>query len=126
MRTYPLRYAPLSRLDVIFFSPKQLNSSVHGGSKCHHSLAGFCLLALCLSINPLLFAQSKTNPVDKFRQLEELLPTPNEQRSASGAPGPKYWQQRADYKIAVELDDAKQRIIGSETITYFNNSPGPA
>lgn len=83
----------------------------------------FLLLAVCLSVNPLLFAQSKSNPVDKFRQLEELLPTPNEQRSASGAPGPKYWQQRADYKIAVELDDAKQRIIGSETITYFNNSP---
>jgi len=81
------------------------------------------LLALCLSINPFVFAQSKTNPVDKFRQLEELLPTPNEQRSASGAPGPRYWQQRADHKIAVELDDAKQRIIGSETITYFNNSP---
>ncbi len=83
----------------------------------------FLLLALCLSVNPFLFAQSKTNPVDKFRQLEELLPTPNEQRSASGAPGPKYWQQRADYLIDVELDDAKQRIIGSERITYFNNSP---
>lgn len=83
----------------------------------------FLLLALCLSINPLLFAQSKTNAVDKFRQLEELLPTPNDQRSASGAPGPRYWQQRADYRIAVELDDARQRIIGSETITYFNNSP---
>ena len=86
-------------------------------------LCRLLLLALCLSINSLLFAQSKNNPVDKFRQLEELLPTPNEQRSASGAPGPKYWQQRADYQIKVELDDSKQRVIGSESITYFNNSP---
>ena len=88
-------------------------------------LRRFLLLTLCLVVNPLLFAQSKTHPSDKFRQLEELLPTPNEQRAASGAPGQKYWQQRADYKIDVQLDDAKQRIIGSETITYYNNSPDP-
>jgi hypothetical protein len=67
--------------------------------------------------------QSKTNPSDKFRQLEEILPTPNEQRAASGAPGRSYWQQRADYQIKVELDDARQRITGSETITYYNQSP---
>jgi hypothetical protein len=60
---------------------------------------------------------------DKFRQLEELLPTPNEFRSASGAPGYKYWQQDADYEIEVEVDDENQKIIGSETITYSNNSP---
>ena len=54
-----------------------------------------------------------------------MLQTPNMYRSASGAPGPKYWQQRADYEINVELDDAKQRIIGSEYINYFNNSPDP-
>ena len=68
-------------------------------------------------------AQSKSSPSDKFRQLEELLPTPNEQRTASGAPGHAYWQQRADYAINVELDDEKQRLTGSETITYYNNSP---
>ena len=44
-------------------------------------------------------------------------------RTASGAPGKEYWQQRADYDIKAELDDEKQRIIGSETITFFNNSP---
>lgn len=60
---------------------------------------------------------------DRFRQLEEILPTPNEYRAASGAPGHRYWQQRADYTIRVELDDARQRITGSETITYYNNSP---
>ena len=60
---------------------------------------------------------------DKFRQLEEILPTPNNYRTASGAPGRGYWQQRANYHINVELDDENQRIIGSETITYLNRSP---
>jgi hypothetical protein len=72
------------------------------------------------------FAQpysTKPLPTDKFRQLEELLPTPNEQRTASGAPGHAYWQQRADYVIDVTLDDTNQSITGKSTITYFNNSP---
>ena len=60
---------------------------------------------------------------DKFRQLSELLPTPNQSRTGSGAPGSGYWQQQANYEIDVELDDDKQRIIGAETITYTNNSP---
>jgi Peptidase family M1 domain len=62
---------------------------------------------------------------DKFRQLEEILPTANEYRAASGAPGHRYWQQEVDYEIDVELDDLKQRIVGSEIITYQNNSPDP-
>ena len=72
---------------------------------------------------PATAAQSKNSPVDKFRQLEEILPTPNEQRTGSGAPGHQYWQQKVDYAIDVELDDANQRIIAAETITYLNNSP---
>ena len=59
----------------------------------------------------------------KFEQLEQLLPTPNEYRTGSGAPGPAYWQQRADYVINAELNDDNQSITGSETITYYNNSP---
>jgi len=59
----------------------------------------------------------------KFEQLGTTLPTPNEYRTGSGAPGPKYWQQKADYVIDVELDDAKQTINGKETITYHNNAP---
>ena len=51
------------------------------------------------------------------------LPTPNAYRSASGAPGPSYWQQRADYEIRVRLDPAARTIEGSETIRYTNNSP---
>jgi hypothetical protein len=58
-----------------------------------------------------------------FAQLEWLLPTPTETRLASGAPGPLYWQQRADYKIEVRLDDAKRRIEGKERISYQNRSP---
>ncbi|MBQ5940508.1 M1 family metallopeptidase [Massilia sp. AB1] len=60
---------------------------------------------------------------DKFRQLDELLPTPNEFRTASGAPGHAYWQQRADYRIKVTLDEAKRAVTGSGSITYHNNSP---
>lgn len=59
----------------------------------------------------------------KFEQLDQLLPTPNEYRSGSGAPGPKYWQQRADYTINAELNDENASLSGSETITYYNNSP---
>jgi hypothetical protein len=59
----------------------------------------------------------------KFEQLDQTLPTPNEYRSGSGAPGPKYWQQKADYVISVELNDENQSVTGSETITYHNNSP---
>ncbi|MDQ6787417.1 MAG: M1 family metallopeptidase [Acidobacteriota bacterium] len=78
------------------------------------------LVLLCAGF---AFGQSKSKPSDKFRQLEEILPTPNEQRTASGAPGNRYWQQRADYSIDVELDDANQRIAGKETVTYKNQSP---
>jgi hypothetical protein len=59
----------------------------------------------------------------KFEQLDQILPTPNEYRTGSGAPGPKYWQQQADYVIAVALNDQNQSVTGSETITYHNNSP---
>ena len=70
-----------------------------------------------------LRAQITNSGTDKFAQLETMLATPNSYRTASGAPGPQYWQQRADYNIKVRLDDAKQAITGSETITYTNNSP---
>ena len=67
----------------------------------------------------------KFDQEDKFRQLEEILPTPNDYRSASGAPGHRYWQQKIDYVIDVEIDDDKQLLIGSEEITYTNKSPDP-
>ncbi|MEP7372246.1 MAG: M1 family metallopeptidase [Chitinophagaceae bacterium] len=64
-----------------------------------------------------------SNHGNKFEQLGSIMPTPNEYRTASGAPGPKYWQQRADYDIKCELDEKNLQLKGSETITYFNNSP---
>lgn len=61
----------------------------------------------------------------KFRQLKQEFSTPNVYRTASGAPGHEYWQQKVDYQIEVLLDDDKQRIEGRESITYHNQSPDP-
>ena len=62
---------------------------------------------------------------NKFKQLKEELSTPNVFRNAAGAPGPQYYQQKADYVMLINLDDQKQQIHGEETITYTNNSPDP-
>ncbi len=66
-----------------------------------------------------------SNHGNRFEQLGTILPTPNEYRTASGAPGPKYWQQRCDYDITCELDEPNLRLTGKEKITYYNNSPDP-
>ncbi|RYE68887.1 MAG: M1 family peptidase [Oxalobacteraceae bacterium] len=77
------------------------------------------LAALCLTMSAIA-----AEPFDdKFRQLDELLPTPTTILTASGAPGHAYWQQRADYQIRATLDEANRSISGAETITYHNNSP---
>ncbi|PWG04480.1 M1 family metallopeptidase [Polaribacter aquimarinus] len=65
--------------------------------------------------------QGHTNQ-NKFRQLKQELPTPNSQRTASGAPGKNYTQQKVDYVMDITLDDDNTRITGTETITYHNNS----
>lgn len=80
------------------------------------------MLIILLFVSAGAFAQEK-NWKGKFEQLDQMLPTPNEYRSGSGAPGPKYWQQQADYVINAELNDENQSITGSEVITYTNNSP---
>lgn len=67
--------------------------------------------------------QTKGSFVDKFRQLDEILPTANTYRTAGGEPGHEYWQQRADYVINVTLDEENHRITGDTQITYHNNSP---
>ncbi len=59
---------------------------------------------------------------NKFRQLKEMLATPNSQHTASGAPGKDYSQQKVDYEMSIVLDDDNQKINGNETITYHNNS----
>ena len=78
------------------------------------------LLSLCTLV---VQAQEPPKWEGKFEQLGQMLPTPNEYRTGSGAPGPKYWQQKADYDIAVELHENNNSISGKETITYTNNSP---
>lgn len=67
--------------------------------------------------------QTKGNFQDKFRQLDEVLPTPNVYRNAAGEPGHQYWQQKVDYQIRATLDEDNRRITASETIRYQNNSP---
>ncbi|ADB41058.1 M1 family metallopeptidase [Spirosoma linguale] len=85
------------------------------------------LLMASLSLwSAALMAQAPAAPTQnansRFEQLGPMLPTPNTFRTASGAPGKDYFQNRADYDIKVELDDANQKIIGTETVTYHNNS----
>jgi hypothetical protein len=77
----------------------------------------YSLLILSLVLSTMAFSQAK------FAQLDQELPTANSYRTASGAPGHAYYQQKADYKMNLVLDDAKQRLDGFETITYTNNSP---
>src|ERR1700754_2169912 len=83
------------------------------------------LLFLGMAATSTLMAQSNStsNHGNKFEALGTMLPTPNAYRTASGAPGPKYWQQKCDYDIKATLDEDKQWLTGTETITYFNNAP---
>ncbi|MDA9131364.1 M1 family metallopeptidase [Gammaproteobacteria bacterium] len=86
----------------------------------------FFLFFIFASFTNLSFAtidQSKGSFEDKFRQLDEVFPSPNLSRPATGEPGPMYWQQRADYKIQIKLNEDARSVEGSETITYTNNSP---
>jgi len=80
------------------------------------------LLSFFFLSTTMVFSQDKPFE-DKFAQLGTDLPTPNSYRNASGAPGVDYWQQKADYKMKLEIDDDNQKLMGEETITYTNNSP---
>src|SRR5579859_171177 len=81
-----------------------------------------CLTSLLFLLALPLLAQDK-KWTGKFEQLDQILPTPNSYRTASGAPGENYWQQKADYDIDVELNDENHVITGKETITYYNRAP---
>jgi hypothetical protein len=82
------------------------------------------LLALAVAL-PLRAQSGAASVADSspFRRLD--LPTPTDVRTAAGRPGPRYWQQRADYRIAATLDTARHELRGRETIHYVNNSPDP-
>src|SRR5271170_1159431 len=85
------------------------------------------LFITCIATGAVVAQDIQNNPGsnhgNKFEQLGTILPTPNEQRTASGAPGAKYWQQRAYYDIKCTLDEKKLELSGAETVTYYNNSP---
>ena len=87
------------------------------------------LLTTCfLSSTLIIFSQNiQNNPTsnhgNKFEQLGTILPDANNYRTASGAPGHDYWQQRADYKISAFLNEKELKLEGEEVITYYNNSP---
>ena len=83
----------------------------------------FFIFAGFINLSLAAIDQSKGSFEDKFRQLDEVFPSPNLFRPATGEPGPMYWQQRADYKIQIKLNEDTRSVEGSETITYTNNSP---
>ena len=95
----------------------------------------FLLPVILIFISATIFAQdAKTankpkenghTDTNKFRQMYDLLATPNGYRTAGGSPGPAYYQQRADYVMNIELDDKNQKLFGTETITYTNNAQEP-
>ncbi|MCB0632155.1 MAG: M1 family metallopeptidase [Lewinella sp.] len=84
-----------------------------------------CLVAtLLFLLGTGLQAQNEgSNHGNKFEQLGEILPDPNIYRGPDGAPGPEYWQQRADYDIECSLDVENLKLDGKELITYYNQSP---
>ena len=91
--------------------------------KC--TVIGLLLLAMLPKMNAQETPKAKEKghvDENKFRQMYDLLATPNSYRTASGAPGPEYYQQQADYKIDIELDDKNTKLYGVETITYTNNA----
>ena len=80
-------------------------------------------LAFMITIPAILFGQNPNLNYNKFKQLKEEVATPNVYRTASGAPGHQYYQNEADYVMNIFLNDQNQKLTGSETIKYHNNSP---
>ena len=101
----------------MFFRP---NRSIY---YCRKTFAALICLSFTSAVAQNIQNNPSSNHGNKFEQLGSILPTPNEYRAASGAPGGKYWQQKADYDIDVTLDEKNLSVIGSETVTYTNNAP---
>ena len=80
-------------------------------------------LLLTITIPAIFFGQNPNLNYNKFKQLKEEVATPNVYRTASGAPGHEYYQNEADYVMNIFLNDQNQKLTGSETIKYHNNSP---
>jgi len=97
-------------------TPNTRTRSAHWRSAVYVSALALVFLGGAFAAGDLILGQP-------FEQLDELLPTPNVYRTASGAPGHEYWQQKVDYVIDVTLDDEQRHLTGRETILYHNNSP---
>src|ERR1700734_1012297 len=92
-------------------------------TRYHAPLAGIALLMVASMSTQAQAVHGAYDPLQTFARL--TLPEPvNRYRSADGAPGPDYWQNRADYEIHARLDTLTHRLHGHEVITYTNNSPG--
>ncbi|ULC60477.1 M1 family metallopeptidase [Flaviramulus sp. BrNp1-15] len=90
-------------------------------------LTYFILSIVFVSTSVFAQEQQNTKPQghtdqNKFRQMKDVLATPNETRTASGAPGHAYTQQKVDYVMDIRLDENKSQLFGDEKITYHNNS----
>ena len=83
---------------------------------------GFFLALFWMAI-PVFAQETTSNHASRFEQLGTMLPSANDYRGMDGAPGPEYWQQRADYDIECTLNTEEQRLDGQELITYHNQSP---
>jgi len=90
-------------------------------SVCCIAMSGSLLLSTSLQADAI--RQTKGSFEDKFRQLEETLPTANSWRNAAGQPGHEYWQQKVDYRISATLDEENRRLTGTQGVSYQNNSP---
>ena len=88
-------------------------------------LINSCKAILALIASTIVFISVAQNPnlnYNKFKQLKEEMATPNVYRTAGGAPGHAYYQNEADYVMNLTLNDQQQKITGTETIIYHNNS----
>jgi Peptidase family M1 domain len=91
--------------------------------RAFYTLAALAALTAAAQDKPATPREPGHKDRNSFNQMYDLLATPNMFRTASGAPGPAYYQQQADYKMDIELDDKNTKIYGTETITYTNNAP---
>lgn len=104
---------------------KIVSKNTHKNALLKSTFCGSLVLACLSTFSQNIRNNPSSNHGNKFEQLGTILPDANGYRTASGAPGHQYWQQKADYKINVRLDEKTRTLYGEETITYTNNSPDP-
>ena len=100
--------------------------SLYSASQIHDMRHILISLFIFLVAMPAFTQKNELAPASERRKFEQLgveIPDANVYRTASGAPGHEYWQQRADYDMKITIDDSNQKLFGDETVTYFNNSP---